>query len=175
HLNIDLLVADVLSIGILLRDLALIHAGLEQQLPALEWDFAHYLKAEQAARAPQLAAARDYWLPRLEELPDGPQLPLAREPQQLGRPRFQRLAMRLDKGQLQALEHKGRQNGLTLASVLACAYAQVLGRWSASQHFLLNVPLFNRQELHPCVPHLLADFSNLVLLEVDQRQPLDFC
>lgn len=175
HLNIDLLVADVLSIGILLRDLALIHAGLEQQLPVLEWDFAHYLKAEQAARAPQLAASRDYWLPRLEALPDGPQLPLAREPQQLGTPRFQRLAMRLDTAQLQALEHKGRQHGLTLASVLACAYAQVLGRWSASQHFLLNVPLFNRQELHPCVPHLLADFSNLVLLEVDQRQPLDFC
>ncbi|MGC5703067.1 amino acid adenylation domain-containing protein [Pseudomonas sp. NFXW11] len=175
HLNIDLLVADVLSIGILLRDLALIHAGEESQLPALDWDFAHYLKAEQAARAPQLAAARDYWLPRLEELPEGPQLPLAQDPQQLGTPRFRRLAMRLSLEQLQALEQRARGHGLTLASVLACAYAQVLGRWSASQHFLLNVPLFNRQELHPCVPHLLADFSNLVLLEVDQRQPLGFC
>ncbi|WP_025129883.1 non-ribosomal peptide synthetase [Pseudomonas sp. PH1b] len=175
HLNIDLLVADVLSIGILLRDLALIHAGQEQQLPALDWDFAHYLQAEQALRAPQLAAAKDYWLPRLEALPDGPQLPLAEDPQSLGTPRFRRLAMRLDRGQLQALEDRARGHGLTLASVLACAYAQVLGRWSASQHFLLNVPLFNRQELHPCVPHLLADFSNLVLLEVDLRQPADFC
>ncbi|WP_031320015.1 non-ribosomal peptide synthetase [Pseudomonas piscis] len=175
HLNIDLLVADVLSIGILLRDLALIHAGQEQQLPALEWDFARYLRAEQALRAPQLAAARDYWQPRLEQLPDGPQLPLAREPQQVERPRFQRLAMRLDHAQLQSLEQRARQYGLTLASVLACAYAQVLGRWSANPHFVLNVPLFNRQELHPCVPHLLADFSNLVLLEVDLRQPRDFC
>ncbi|MGE8415144.1 MAG: amino acid adenylation domain-containing protein [Pseudomonas sp.] len=175
HLNIDLLVADVLSIGILLRDLALIHAGRAQQLPTLDWDFAHYLRAEHAVRAPQLAAARDYWLPRLEQLPDGPQLPLAREPQQLGRPRFRRLAMRLDHGQLQSLEQRARQHGLTLASVLACAYAQVLGRFSASQHFVLNVPLFNRQELHPSVPHLLADFSNLVLLEVDLRQPEDFC
>lgn len=174
HLNIDLLVADVLSIGILLRDLALIHAGQEHSLPALDWNFADYLRAEQAARAPLLAAARDYWLERLEELPDGPQLPLAQEPQNAGTARFRRLAMRLDQGQLQALEQRARQHGLTLASVLACAYAQVLGRWSASQHFLLNVPLFNRQELHPCVPHLLADFSNLVLLEVDQRQPAPF-
>lgn len=174
HLNIDLLVADVLSIGILLRDLALIHAGQEHRLPALEWDFADYLRAEQELRAPQLAAARDYWLERLEALPDGPQLPLAQEPQTLGTPRFRRLAMRLDQSQLQALEQRARQHGLTLASVLACAYAQVLGRWSASQHFLLNVPLFNRQELHPCVPDLLADFSNLVLLEVDLRQPASF-
>ena len=175
HLNIDLLVADVLSIGILLRDLALIHAGEEHRLPALEWTFADYLRTEQELRAPQLAAARDYWLERLEDLPDGPQLPLAQEPQQLGTPRFRRLAMRLNHEQLQALEQRARQHGLTLASVLACAYAQVLGRWSASQHFLLNVPLFDRQELHPCVPHLLADFSNLVLLEVDLRQPASFC
>ncbi|WP_265533621.1 amino acid adenylation domain-containing protein [Pseudomonas saponiphila] len=174
HLNIDLLVADVLSIGILLRDLALIHAGQEHSLPALEWNFADYLRAEQALRAPQLAAARDYWLERLEDLPDGPQLPLAQEPQQLGTPRFRRLAMRLNHEQLQALERRARQHGLTLASVLACAYAQVLGRWSASQRFLLNVPLFDRQELHPCVPHLLADFSNLVLLEVDLRQSAPF-
>ncbi|KAF0866100.1 non-ribosomal peptide synthetase [Pseudomonas sp. LD120] len=175
HLNIDLLVADVLSIGILLRDLALIHAGQEHSLPALEWTFADYLRTEQELRAPQLAAARDYWLERLEDLPDGPQLPLAQEPQQLGTPRFRRLAMRLNHEQVQALEQRARQHGLTLASVLACAYAQVLGRWSASPHFLLNVPLFDRQELHPCVPHLLADFSNLVLLEVDQRQPASFC
>ncbi|MDF3200874.1 amino acid adenylation domain-containing protein [Pseudomonas sp. 1912-s] len=170
HLNIDLLVADVLSISVLLRDLALIYSGQEAQLPRLEWDFAHYLSATRTTDA----GARDYWLQRLDDLPDGPQLPLAQEPQSLGAPRFRRLAMRLGRAQLHALEDQARQHGLTLASVLCCAYAQVLARWSASQHFLLNVPLFNRQELHPCVPHLLADFSNLVLLEVDQRQAGSF-
>ncbi|MBT1265324.1 non-ribosomal peptide synthetase [Pseudomonas sp. VS38] len=170
HLNIDLLVADVLSISVLLRDLALIYSGQEAQLPRLEWDFAHYLGATRTSDA----GARDYWLQRLDDLPDGPQLPLAHEPQSLGPPRFRRLAMRLGRAQLRALEDQARQHGLTLASVLCCAYTQVLGRWSASQHFLLNVPLFNRQELHPCVPHLLADFSNLVLLEIDQRQAGSF-
>ncbi|WP_347900780.1 amino acid adenylation domain-containing protein [Pseudomonas purpurea] len=174
HLNIDLLVADVLSIRVMLRDLAAFYTGQEATLPALEWDFARYLGAERAARAPELDKARDYWLQRLEDLPDGPQLPLAQEPQQLGTPRFRRLAMQLGGEQLQALESRARQHGLTLASVLACAYSQVLGRWSTHQRFVLNVPLFNRQELHPCVPDLVADFSNLVLLEVDLRQAHSF-
>ncbi|MED5609111.1 amino acid adenylation domain-containing protein [Pseudomonas sp. JH-2] len=167
HLNLDLLVADVLSFAILLRDLAAFYRGEGGTLPALGMDFPTYLAAQRELRLPQLASARDYWRTRLDSLPGPPQLPLAEAPERLGRPRFRRLQLLLERPRLARLEARARAHGLTLASVLACAYAQVLARWSASQRFVLNLPLFDRQPLDSGVAHMVADFSNLVLLEVD--------
>ncbi|XEG69807.1 amino acid adenylation domain-containing protein [Pseudomonas sp. abacavir_1] len=167
HLNLDLLVADVLSFAILLRDLAAFYRGEGETLPTLGMDFPAYLAAQRELRRPQLASAREYWRARLDTLPGPPQLPLAQAPESLGRPRFRRLQFLLEKPHLARLEARARAHGLTLASVLACAYAQVLARWSASQRFLLNLPLFDRQPLDSGVAHMVADFSNLVLLEVD--------
>ncbi|WEL43708.1 phosphopantetheine-binding protein [Pseudomonas sp. CBSPBW29] len=62
HLNIDLLVADVLSISVLLRDLALIYSGQEAQLPRLEWDFAHYLGATRTSDAGAGTTGCNAWM-----------------------------------------------------------------------------------------------------------------
>ncbi len=50
---------------------------------------------------------------------------------------------------------------------LAAAFANVLARWSASSRFLLNLPLFSRQALHPDVDLLVGDFTSSLLLDVD--------
>ncbi|STT45361.1 iron aquisition yersiniabactin synthesis enzyme (Irp2) [Klebsiella pneumoniae] len=49
------------------------------------------------------------------------------------------------------------------------AYASVLQRWSASEHFCLNLTVLNRQPLHEQVDRLVGDFTSVSLLEVDQR------
>ncbi|PPZ77946.1 non-ribosomal peptide synthetase, partial [Neisseria gonorrhoeae] len=57
--------------------------------------------------------------------------------------------------------------GITPAMTLAAAFANVLARWSASSRFLLNLPLFSRQALHPDVDLLVGDFTSSLLLDVD--------
>jgi len=54
---------------------------------------------------------------------------------------------------------------------LATAYAEVIGGWSAPSRFLLNVPLFDREPLHPDIGGLVGDFTSSVLLDVDLREP----
>ncbi|KPA87543.1 amino acid adenylation enzyme/thioester reductase family protein [Pseudomonas asplenii] len=174
HLNLDLLVADVLSFEIFLHDLAMFYVGRGGELPALSTGFADYLATQTQQRAASLAASQDYWRQRIADLPGGPALPLARQPEQLTRTRFSRRAFTLDLASLAALQTRARDAGLTVASVLASAFAQVLGRWSSDGHFVLNLPLFDRQEQAPDVAHMIADFTNLTLLEVDVSQPLSF-
>ncbi|MDN5916241.1 MAG: AMP-binding protein, partial [Pseudonocardia sp.] len=167
HLDLDLLVADVLSLQILCRDLAALYTDPLAVLPPAGYGFARYLAERQTRRGPQRERARAYWQGRIGELPGGPQLPLALDPDQVRRPRFTRRIHRVSPEDAARLTALARSHELTPAMVLATAYAQVLAAWSADPRFLVNLPLFDRQELHPDVPHMVADFTNLVLLDVD--------
>ncbi|MDH6577814.1 yersiniabactin nonribosomal peptide synthetase, partial [Kitasatospora sp. MAP5-34] len=177
HLGIDLLVADVESIRILLADLARAYGSPDSpQLPepADDFCFAHYLADRSAHRAEAHREAQAYWQGRLAELPDGPGLPLAADPARLGRPRFTRRRHRLEPDAWQRFSHRARQGGTTPAMALAAAYAEVLGAFSESPRFLLSLPLFDRDAVHPAVQGMVADFTNLLLLTVDVSTEVPF-
>jgi len=167
HFDLDLLVADVHSLHLILRDLAALYRGERLPEAGRDWHFAHYL----AQRPAPKASAAQYWQARLDHLPAGPALPLACEPQAIEQVRFTRRQQRLTPAVWQRLREAAAKRQLTPAMLLAGAFAQVLGRWSEVPHFLLNLPLFDRQGDAPGLDQVVADFTNLLLLEVDLRQP----
>jgi yersiniabactin nonribosomal peptide synthetase len=174
HVNIDLLVADVLSIQTLYRDLARLYQNPHSELPSLDHSFARYLVEQHARRAIGRERARSYWQDRLDELPGAPGLPLAVEPEHIGVPRVVRRAHRLSPASWQCLAGRAREHGLTLSMTLATAFTEILAAWSGESRFLLNLPLFDRETLHPDSQHLVADFTNLILLEVDAATAQSF-
>src|SRR5205807_4510045 len=54
------------------------------------------------------------------------------------------------------------------------AYAEVLGSWSKSPRFTVNLTLFNRLPLHPRIHELVGDFTSLTLCAVDGSQTAPF-
>ncbi|WP_052311770.1 MULTISPECIES: non-ribosomal peptide synthetase [unclassified Actinoplanes] len=173
HFDVDLLVCDVQSIRVLLADLAALYDG--RRPPELSLTFAGYLRRRAAGDAPARASARDYWHARLADLPGGPRLPLAIEPGRLDTTRFTRRIRRLSPPEWAALGQRAAACGVTPATLLLTAYAEVLSRWSGDRRFLVNIPLFDRdREVHPDVPHLIADFTSLTLLDVDLDAAGDF-
>ncbi|MDH6131239.1 yersiniabactin nonribosomal peptide synthetase [Kitasatospora sp. MAA4] len=167
HLGVDLLVADVESIRILLADLARAYQSPELPSAASEFEFPQYLADQSVRRAEASREAQSYWQERLADLPDGPGLPLATDPARIGAPRFTRRRYRLEPDAWQRFGRRARQGGSTPAMALAAAYAEVLGAFSESPRFLLSLPLFNRDAVHPAVPGMVADFTDLLLLTVD--------
>ncbi|RKT54272.1 non-ribosomal peptide synthetase [Saccharothrix australiensis] len=174
HVNIDLLAADVHSIRVLLCDLARLYERPDEPLPPLRYDFRRYLADTAAERGARRDTARAYWEARLDELPEGPRLPLAIEPDRVAQPRFTRRKFRLDAERWGRLVTRARDHGLTPAMVLLTAYADALAGWSASPRFVLDIPLFDRRPVHPDVESLVADFTSLLLLEVDLSGPGSF-
>ncbi|WP_440085824.1 amino acid adenylation domain-containing protein [Streptosporangium sp. LJ11] len=167
HVNFDLLVADVRSIQIILEDLAALYSGRGDSLPPLRYGFPTYLAEHELRGREAREKDRAYWRERLADLPEGPQLPLAVEPERVERPRVVRRGHWLPPEGRHLLADHARTRGVTLPMVLAAAFAEVIGAWSAQPRFLLNLPLFDRQTLHPDVPLMVADFTNLILLDVD--------
>jgi len=50
---------------------------------------------------------------------------------------------------------------------LAAVFADTIGGWSAQSRFLLNVPLFHRESVHPDIDRVVGDFTSSIMLEVD--------
>jgi len=175
HVSVDVLITDAWSSQILYRDLARYYADPEAELPHLELSFRDYVLAEIELRESELyRRSLSYWKRRVETLPPGPELPLARRPGTLEHPRFTRRRGTLDSERWQAIKARAAAAGLTPSGVLLAAFAEVLALWSKSPRFTLNLTLFNRLPLHPHVEELVGDFTSVTLLEVDAGGGHDF-
>ncbi|MEU6755467.1 amino acid adenylation domain-containing protein [Streptomyces sp. NPDC046685] len=167
HFNVDLLASDLASIRVLLTDLAALYDD-PGALDALTYTFGRYIEDQDAVRGPERERARAYWQERLPSLPGGPKLPLAVDPEAVVVPKFVRRSCGLTADEWRTMERRAGEAGLTPSVVLATAFSMVLARWSGDEHFLLNLPLFDRDlDAHPQINRIVADFTGLVLVEVD--------
>lgn len=165
HVDLDMQAADAMSYRTLMADLTALYLGRE--LPALGYTYRQYrqaIEAEEAGPQPAREAAREWWARRLPELPDPPALPTTGD---RGSRRSTRHWYWLDPDTRDALFARAQARGITPAMTLAASFANTLARWSTTSRFLLNVPLFGRQPLHPDVDSLVGDFTSSLLLDVD--------
>ncbi|CPV55666.1 non-ribosomal peptide synthase/amino acid adenylation enzyme [Mycobacteroides abscessus subsp. abscessus] len=168
HLSLDLLIVDAHSTRVLTGELLAYYDDPDTELPELTLSFRDYVCAVTAARDTDVyRQARRYWADRLPELPPAPALPLRRFPEELATPRFERLVAELPPQDWSALRTLAGGVALTPSALLCAAYAQVLGMWSATGRFTLNLTTFNRLPIHPQVEALVGDFTTTTLLAVD--------
>ena len=168
HIGLDLLVLDAASIFQLREEWGRLYEDPTTALPPIGLSFRDYVLEGLAWRRSEAwqRSAR-YWEERVASLPGGPDLPLARQPGQIGRPRFVRRLALLPAEQWQRLQAAGQARGLTPSALLAAAYAEILAAWSRSARFCVTLTSFNRPPLHPDIGALIGDFTSTILLEVD--------
>lgn len=174
HLDLDLLVADVQSLQIILRDLANAYNGGALPEFSGQWDFGGYLKKQSECEKEELKKAEDYWKKRLTTLPNGPALPLAKRPEEVAITKFNRRSIRLSVLEWDMLLKKAASYHITPAIMLLTAYATILERWSANKKFLINMPMFNRNTEEQGLEDVVADFTTLLLLEVNFEEQRTF-
>ncbi|MFN8008648.1 MAG: amino acid adenylation domain-containing protein [Terriglobia bacterium] len=166
--SFDLLIGDAWSFQILQRDFNIFYNDPDINLPPLDLSFRDYVLAESKFReSGTYRKSLIYWEERAKVLPLGPELPLAKAPEGVIKPRFKRRESKLDSHLWGKLKRKAKVYGLTENGVLMTAYADVLGTWSKRAHFLLNLTLFNRLPIHPQVMDIIGDFTSITLLEVN--------
>ena len=166
HVDLDMQAADAMSYRTLMADLAALYQG--RQRPALRYTYQEYrqeMARRQSGPQPNRDADRDWWAQRIPELPDPPALPSATR-KHLSRNSTRRWQW-LDPRTRDALFADARSRGVTPAMMFAAAFAYTLACWSSSSQFLLNVPLFGREALHPDVDSMVGDFTSSLLLDID--------
>nr|WP_042187320.1 non-ribosomal peptide synthetase [Kibdelosporangium sp. MJ126-NF4]CEL17994.1 iron aquisition yersiniabactin synthesis enzyme (Irp2) [Kibdelosporangium sp. MJ126-NF4]CTQ90778.1 iron aquisition yersiniabactin synthesis enzyme (Irp2) [Kibdelosporangium sp. MJ126-NF4] len=168
--SIDALFSDFASMRLMFADLQRFYRDPDLVLPPVGLSYRDYVSAAASVTATkrhQVALA--YWTKRLADLPPAPDLPMVRDPKTVTDPKFVRRTVRLSAQQWQRLTHRAGTNGLTASGLVLAAYTQVLGRWTTSPRFTVNVTNFNRLPLHPDVSEVVGEFASFSLLEVDTR------
>ena len=168
HISYDLQVFDAWSLFRLFDEWFQLYQNPDAILPPLEITFRDYVLAEQALQDTELyRRSQEYWLSRLDTLSLAPDLPLAKNPKELKEHRNRRYESGLERTDWQQLKLRSAQAGVTPSGVLLAAFAEIIGLWSKSQKFTINLALFNRLPLHSQVNDILGDFTSVTLLAVD--------
>ncbi|MCE7079575.1 non-ribosomal peptide synthetase [Streptomyces sp. ST2-7A] len=168
HFSIDFLIADYVSIYRLLDEFGTFYEDPDATLAAPAISFRDYLRAERAVRqGPAYERDRDYWTARLDRLPPAPELPLIDRPSRHGAAGFTRRELRLEPAPWSALKTRAGKQQVSASTAVMAAYAEVIGRWSRSPRFTLDVTVLSRLPLHPDVGDIVGDFTSVELLAVD--------
>lgn len=164
--EIDLLVCDVVSFRIILRDFAAYYGSGSIPPVEKEWNFAAYLQKIKETKKEEIKEAESYWKGILKDLPDCPRLPIINNFVIGKQVRFKRHEYRLSKEKTDVIRQRTAEFGTTMAAVMLTAYGYVLSKWSENKKFLINLPMFNR-ETDIGIDEVVADFTNLLLVPLD--------
>ncbi|MFI9358439.1 amino acid adenylation domain-containing protein [Streptomyces lydicus] len=173
HLNFDALIVDGRSAGLLFQEWADVYRSGAPTRPAPALTYRDYVLAAAETDAAQRAKSLAYWQARVASLPSAPRLPLrpGTPPRQ---PVFTHRTGRIEPAEWQRFKDHAAAAGISPSAALCTAYAQVLGAWSASPRFTLNLLAFNRRPLHEDVGRVIGNLSATTLLEVDAAPAEDF-
>lgn len=171
HLSLDLLIADFVSIQIMLAELDRLYRMPEAEPAPLGITFRDALLAERRFRERPAQRARyerdrAYWIARLPNLPGAPDLPVREDARSSGPARFQRHSLVLAAARWQNFCVRASALRLTPSSALLAAFADTIGRWSRHPSFCLNVTVLQRPTIHPDISRIIGDFTSVNLLEV---------
>ncbi|MGD9824694.1 amino acid adenylation domain-containing protein, partial [Desulfobacter sp.] len=176
HISFDLLIGDGWSFNILINDLYRYYLDPETDFPSIEISFRDYVLTQEAVKHIDFyQQSMEYWKKRIPHLPPAPDLPLAKNPEEIKKQHFIRLESRMEKEPWKHLKHRAAKAGLTPSGVLLAAFSEIIAAWSKSPDFTINLTMFNRLPLHDQVNEIVGDFTTLTLLEVnnDGRQSFE--
>ncbi|MBU2898683.1 non-ribosomal peptide synthetase [Vibrio hepatarius] len=175
HVSIDLLVMDAASFSLFFNELSQLLRGHTLDPLPKHYDFCSYLAQESVEFSAQRHTSQQFWSEQIKKLPSEPKLPMAIDPMAISKPKFQRRQHSLSAEKWATFQSYASQHKVTPTMVLATAYAAALSRWSGQTSILLNLTLFDCHPFNDNVQRLLADFTNILLLDmkIDDKSVID--
>ncbi len=175
HISFDNIIFDGWSMFYILREWKKLHDNENLELPPLELSFRDYVLAYEKIKGTDLYKRDEaYWKNRLKEIAPAPNLPVVQNSNSLSSQHFVRFETKLKEEKWKSLKSIAAKNGLTASGFLLTAYAEILGKWSKSSKFTINLTRFNRLPIHDQIMDVVGDFTSLTLLSVDNTNGTSF-
>ena len=166
--DLDLIAADVMSFYIIMNDLCKLYTGNEPDVPA-DWSLAEYAASQEEALKNDIAEAEAFWKKKTLTMPGRPELPVNESALENGNCSYRRKLVKIEKSKWDKFEKVCAANKATPAMALLTVYASAIERWSADNRFLINIPVFNRDTCTEGIEKVVADFTNLLIVDTECR------
>lgn len=162
--DIDLLVADILSISIIIKEISRLYNGKD---PGNVEDitFEEYIENLEIDNR-SIRESKAFWNKKIKNLNIKPiQLPILKNPRDVHKIKVKRHTRKLNKERWEGIKVQAEAHHTTPSIVLLTCYMIILEKWSNQENFYVNVPLFNRKHINKQANNIIADFTNLLLVE----------
>ncbi|MGN4496386.1 condensation domain-containing protein, partial [Bacillus cereus group sp. BfR-BA-01511] len=170
--GIDMLIADGASIQMLFKEIADYYFNNKIKKP-LDISFRDYV-VHSEKKGEDYIADKEYWMNKLSDFPQPPNLPLKTEVSKVTKPTFKRLGHVINNEDWKVLSKKSALHKVTPAIVLFTLYAEVLSKWSNQSKLAINTTVFNRRPVHKEIDEVIGDFTSLLMLDIDFTETVDF-
>ena len=175
HIAMSLLLLDGRGIRQVMDEWRTYYHAPDAHLPRPELTYRECrMKLLAHENTPEYQQQWQYWENRLDTLPDAPRLPMAVQPSAIASVRFRRRTHRLTAARWQRLCAGFRRHRVLPTTALLHVFAEVLGAWSDTPHFSLNMLHQNWATSRPEMAATMGQFGATLPLEVDLRRPGDF-
>lgn len=164
HLTVSLLIQDAHSWAVLPRELHALYTDPATPLAPIDSLAGHRARLAALRQTDRFREAWEYWQERLAALPPAPSLPQAKNPAAINATRFTARERRIESSLWEALRANANTYRLTPSATLTMVYADVLAKYSSSQHFTLNLLTSMRGELEAY--GAIDNLCSTLLLEV---------
>ncbi len=166
--GIDLLIMDASSV-LIFKDLVMA-AYFNPDMELQETDFCYrdfVIGLQRCKKSEQYEIDKKYWKEKAATFAQAPQLPLYKKVEEVYKPRFRRLELRLARDEWEILKKHCREEGVSPSAAIFTVYAKTLSFYSNQYKGAINLTLFNRYEFHPDIYKLVGDFTATMLLQYD--------
>lgn len=171
--DLDLLVADVMSLSLILKELGELYLGKElDNLNSYTFkDYINNLEVDSEIYKKD----QEFWKEKIDSFEiERPNLPLKKAPEQIKETRFTRRKRVIEKDKWSEIKKLAASYKSTPSMVLLTAYALILERWTNQDKFFINLPLFNRDLSNENLKAMVADFTNILLVEHERKNDTSF-
>lgn len=168
-LDMDLLIADVMSLSIIISDLSKIYMGNLKEVP-VKYTFKDYVDNNRDKKS--LEEDKIFWENKIENYltKEPPDIPLKVKPELLKETKFVRRKKIIDKIIWNKIKDKASSYKMTPSMVLLGCYSMIVERWTNQEEFVINMPLFNRDTENEFLENMVADFTNLLIVEYKRKE-----
>lgn len=173
HIGLDLLIADVISFKIIIDDLTDLYNGISIDSNQ-KWSFKDYLEIQKKNQSKNKKIDELFWKEEIKNITPGSLLPLKQRPETISNATYYRLSFNLNESEYDKLKQLASKYNTTIAMIFMTCYAKAIQRFSSSNNVLINIPLFNRDLSIKGTDRAVADFTDLVLLNIDLDNSLSF-
>lgn len=172
HFSIDMLISDFVSANILLKELDHFYYEPEKELEEISISYRDIVLFEQSKKnhpSEKVKQEEDkqYWMKRLEQMPEGPELPVNTEKNNKEKVIFKQHKLSLSKEKWEKICNQAKLNKITPSVVVLAAYAEVIGLWSKKSDFCINLTLLNRPDIHEDVNKVIGDFTVVDVFQIE--------
>lgn len=174
HFSLDLIICDVASLRILMKEWALLYSNMECELPSIDLKFRDYVLAEKKIRDCDVYKTSEaYWDKRIKTLSGRPELPLKKADLSEAL-HYKRLSYTIETTLWEKLKEICGRKKISPSMVLLAGFSEILACWSQNKRFCINTTIINRHPLHPHVNRLVGEFASFAPIEANFIHNTDF-